>query len=163
MASEADQQLISPEAYFNRQEGWRSVGAARRRGVPFEDWCDGSDYWYPRLLVDYYRDSRTTPDVSVLGEPKMLGQGRGMVKTIPSRGDAASGCDGLAPAIQEAIDNKTEKGQMDDAPGLKWLTVLLEDMPGMQLWGNFGPGAIGQPPELDDISFTYFESALTVS
>ena len=164
MASEAGRQLIDPATYINRQGGWRSLGATLRRGVSFEDWsAEGSDYWYPQMLVDHYENGRMTQVVGVLGEPELLGKGKGMVETFPALTDTGWGRDALAPAIQAAIVNKTDKAQMNDAPGLKWLTVMLDSIPADQLWGNFGPGALGPPPELDGISFTYFDEVWAVA
>ena len=164
MVSEAGRQLIGPETYFNRLGGWRSLRAAERRGVSFEDWCaNNPDYWYPQLLADHYKHGRMTQDVRVIGEPEPLGEGQGMVKTIPSLVDGGSGCDSLAPAIQEAIDMKTQKRQLDGAPGFKWLAVMLDGIPGSQLWGNFGPVSQGQPPTLDSISFAYFDEVWAVA
>ena len=34
--------------------------------------------------------------------------------------------DALITAVQERINHKTEKRQLDDAPGLKWLAVMLD-------------------------------------
>ena len=159
MAREADRQLIDPATYLNRHGGRRSLRAAERRGVSLEDWCaHGSDYWYPRLLVGHYRDCRTsTPDVSVLGKPELLGNGKGVVQTIPCWTDGGTCYDALAPAIQHAIDNKTKKRQLDNAPDLKWLAVKLNGIPGLQLGDAFGPSSHPPHPTLEGVSFSYFD------
>ena len=100
MASEAERQLIDPDTYLNRLRGWRSYGDAHRHGVSFEDWCaKGTDYyWYPQLLMDYFRDSQYTQSVRVMDEPEPLGGGKGLVETIACVTDHGAGHDSVAPS-----------------------------------------------------------------
>ena len=166
MAAEAEMRLVDPETFFNRHGGWRAFGAAERNGVSFEDWCaSGSGYWLPELLVDYYKGNRGSEivHVNIVGEPEPLGAGKGMVKTIPSLGDGGAGYDSLVPAIQRAIDQKTAKRQLDDAPGLKWLAVMLDGIPGFQLGDTFGPRFQPPYPTLEGISFDYFDEVWVAS
>ena len=165
MAAEAEMRLVNPETFFNRHGGWRALAAAERNGVSFEDWCaGGSGYWHPELLVDYYKRGRGSEivHVSVIGEPEPLGAGKGMVKAIPTTGDGGVGYDSLVPTIQQAIDMKTEKRQLDNAPGLKWLAVMLEGIPAFQLGDTFGSHSPLPHPTLD-VSFDYLDEVWAIA
>lgn len=166
MAAEARLRLVDPETFFNRCGGWRALGEAQRKGMSFEDWCaNDSDYWLPELLVDYYKHDRGSEivHVSLVGEPEPLGTGKGIVKAVPSLVDGGVGHDSLVPAIQRAIDHKSEKRQLDDAPDLKWLAVMLKDIPGYQLGDTFGPRSQLPYPTLEGIAFDYFDAVWVAS
>lgn len=164
MSNEAERQLIGPDTYLNRLGGWRSYGDAHRHGVSFEDWCaKGTDYWYPQLLMDYYRDSQFTQSVSVMGEPEMLGAGKGLVETVACVTEGGADYDSVAPAIQRAVDRKTANGQLENAQGLKWLVVMLDGIPGFQLGDAFGPRSPVPHPMLEGISFSSIDDVWAVA
>ena len=45
----------------------------------------------------------------------------------------------------------------------KWLAVVLEDIPDIQLMQHFGPNSRMQPPTLDGIAFDYLDEVWVVS
>ena len=69
----------------------------------------------------------------------------------------------LVPPIQECIDDKTSDAQLDAAPDLKWLAVMLEGEPPTLLNEFFGPDALSPYPILDGISFDYFDEVWVVA
>ena len=130
------------------------------------------------LVAQGLEDSVTLPDFAGLqiddGErsqhlhvdrvPEPAGHGRGAVVLLPIGGvNSFSGYGEMVAAIRDRIDAKTKQRQLDGAPGLKWLAVMLEDIPDIQLMQHFGPNSRMQPPILDGISFDYFHEVWVVS
>lgn len=74
--------------------------------------------------------------------PSPVPDGAGCVYTLGSvaREGAWDDFEALLSAIQECVDRKTEDNQLANAPGLKWLFVLIAD--GNAVWqlnDHFGP------------------------
>lgn len=122
----------------------------------------------PRLQID---DGKRSQHLRLSGAPKPVGHGRGSVVLAPMGGaEGFAGYQALVSEVQEAIDRKTNRRQMDGAPDLKWLAVMVGGIAGFQLRHYFGPGspyydpaAQMQPPALDGISFSYFHEVWVVS
>ena len=108
-------------------------------------------------------DGERSRHVYVGGVPEPVGPGRGAVVVIPISVDSYTGYGEMVEAIRNRIDEKTKKRQLDRAPRLKWLAVMLEDTPGCQLMQYFGPNSRRQPSTLEGISFTYFDEVWAVA
>ena len=59
-----------------------------------------------------------------LDPPKLVGDGQGAVLMDPYPSDFFTGGE-LGRGVREAITKKTAKRQLDDAPSLRWLTVMV--------------------------------------
>ena len=167
MAAEATRRLAAPAIFLHRYGGWRALAQEFHAGVSIADWCaERSGYWLPELLLDHILTGYGGYElvhVEVIDEPELLGEGMGTVKTIPALLDGGFGHDSLVPAIQRAVDQKTEKRQLDNAPGLKWLAVMLDGIPGFQLGHTFGSRSHSPHPTLDGITFPYFDEVWVAS
>lgn len=159
MAHRARTVLIDPRTFIKCRGG--DLVAARRRGVSLEDWCACSGYWHPGSLLDYLRGARHSLSVRVVDEPVPLGEGNGSVKTIACVRGSGVGDDSLVPAVQSAADKKIKKKQLDDAPDLKWLVVMLDSTPAFQLRDMFAPRS-PSPHATLDVSFGYFDEVWAV-
>ena len=95
--------------------------------------------------------------------PDLVGPGRGSVILVPHVSGGGAGWEQLASGVQDAIYKKTKKQQMDDAPDLKWLVVMVYGLPGWQLTHHFGPHSRALSPTLDGITFDYFDGVWVVS
>ena len=77
----------------------------------------------------------------------------------------------LVDAVQTAIDRKTKKQQMQNAPDQKWLMVLVEGMAAFWLnhYFGIGPGSrcydrgTQQHPPVEGIAFDYFDEVWVYS
>ncbi len=130
------------------------------------EWCSKhSAYWLPELLQKHiitgYGDYRLV-HVEVIGEPKLIGAGKGTVKTIPALLDGGGGHDSLVPVIQRAINQKRAKMQFRDSPKLKWLVVMLDGIPGFQLGDTFGQRSQSPHPALV-ITFDYCDEVWAIA
>jgi len=108
-------------------------------------------------------DGQRSRHVQVGDVPELVGQGGGAVVLIPISVYGFNGHSELVTAIQHCIVAKTDKRQLDGAPGLKWLAVVLYDVPNTQLMQHFGPNSRMQPPTLEGISFTYFDEVWAIA
>ena len=71
----------------------------------------------------------------------------------------------MLSTVQKCINAKTSKRQMEHAPGLRWLFVVLDDnMAAVQLDDYFGPACEELDPSernpyhvLDRLTFDYFD------
>ena len=163
MVEAAQNRLVEPQTHLDSHDWgtvWRQASA---RGVGFDTfmlrWGQRTGYWYPQLLVDY---GETLPRrVRVLRASEPEGSDCGMVRTSPGVHDFAWGeYEHMLAAVQDCIDTKTEKRQMENAPCLKWLFVVLDDnMAAVQLDDHFGPEAPTLYPYdvLDTLTFDYFD------
>ena len=52
--------------------------------------------------------------------------------------------------------------QLDDAPGMRWLAVVLDGDAGIQLKHHYGGESQKPPPKLDGISFDYFDEVWVI-
>ena len=167
MAHMAQKELIEPHTFFNSPNGRQAIWSIVRRGIALEDWladgAPGSGYWYPPLLLDYHNGGPCPLRVGVIGVPKPLGEGKGLVETHGTAGESGAGHGSPAPAIQHCIVDKTEKRQLDEAPDRKWLAVMVDGIPGFQLTQQFGPRSQPPRPTLEGISFDYFDEVWAVA
>ena len=115
---------------------------------------------FPGLQID---DGERSQRVHLNGAPELVGPARGSVVLVPFGGPRGlAGCGLLISAVKQCIQHKTEKHQLDDAPGLKWLAVVLDGAPGFLLSHHFGRESRLSPPTLDGISFDYFDEVWVV-
>ena len=142
---------------------------AARSGISFEawlqSWASKSGYWYPELLLDHRGDWATARRVRVAKSPRPIQPGRGSVVTHLSIGESAHGeCQALLDAIARSIEKKTAKRQMDGAPDLRWLAVMLDgNAAAWQLNDIFGPDAQVPSPDFGDITLEYFDDVWVVA
>ena len=94
---------------------------------------------HPQQLVDSFGALPRRVHVLKVSEPETPGSG--VVRTSPAVLDPAWGeYEHMLATVQRHIDKKTAKAQMENAPGLKWLFVVLDDnMAAVQLDDYFGP------------------------
>ena len=128
-------------------------------------WGRDTGYWYPPLLVDL-SFGRVPRSVHVRRAAGPAVPGRGMVRTSACVPDSAWGeYEHMLATVQSHIDKKTAKRQMENAPGLRWLFVVLDpNMAAVQLDDYFGPScqeldAAERCPYhvLDRLTFDYFD------
>ena len=144
---------------------WAEASAS---GADFEEfmlgWGENTGYWYPRLLVIAL--DTLPPSFLIQGVARPEGSGFGMVRTSAAIYDFAVGeYEHMLSRVQSCIDAKTDKRQMENAPGLKWLFVVLDDnMAAVQLDNYFGPACEELDPSernpyhvLDTLTFDYFD------
>ena len=173
MAAEATRRLAAPASFLRQHGGWRSLMRAFHEQECHEssaefiaDWCSKrSGYWLPELLQNHILTGYGGYElvhVEVIDEPELLAEGKGTVKTIPALLDGGVGHDSLVPAIQRAINQKKAKMQFRTSPGLKWLAVMLDGIPGFQLGDTFGPRSQAPHPTLD-IRFDYCDEVWAVA
>ena len=102
--------------------------------------------------------------VDVVKVPEYVGSGRGEVRTY---GSAPQGgrvdYRRLIPVIQECINAKTSDAQLDSAPDLRWLAVMLEMEPASLLNEFFGPDSPSPHPSMDAITIDYFHEVWTIA
>ena len=167
MAYAARMTFIDPHTFFNSPNGQQALMSMVRRGMALEDWlangAPGSGYWYPALLLDYHNGDRRSLRVGVMGVPEPLGAGNGMVETHGGAAESGGGHGSPAPVVQRAIAHKTKKRQLDEAPDLKWLAVMVDGIPGFQLTHQFGSRSQPPPPTLEGISFDYFDEVWAIA
>ena len=174
MAAEATRRLAAPAFFLHQHGGWRALIRAFHEQQPHEssaqfiaDWCSKrSGYWLPELLQDHIitgHGGNELVHVEVIGEPQLLGAGRGTVVVFLAQFDSGTGHDSLVPSIQRAIDQKNANMQFGDSPGLKWLAVMLDGIPGFQLGDTFGPRSQVPHPALEGISFTYCDEVWAIA
>ena len=167
MAEIARERLLHPNQFLNHFPWAASYQKAAREGTTFEDWVvESSGYWYPPLLVDRFNGQPTDRRVRVLKAPLPVSDRAGRVRTYPSTGEGGFENEALLSAIQQGIDHKTAKGQMDNSPDQKWLAVILEGLAASVLSDHFGGDQ--QPPpqlhsELSDITFPYFNEVWAIA
>ena len=123
----------------------------------------------PRLQID---DGKRSQHLRLSGAPRPV-EARHRGQWCWLRWEAlraSAGYQALVSEVQDAIDRKTNRRQMDGAPDLKWLAVMVGGIAGFQLGHYFGPGSPYydpatqmQPPALDGISFSYFDEVWVVS
>ena len=115
--------------------------------------------WQRRLNKDAGHHVGGSRHIYVIKEPHHVGDGRGSVITHGSAswGGGAIRYGRLTPPIQKCIDHKEGDAQLDDAPDLKWLAVMPEGEPAWLLNDFFAPGSPSPPPQLDGVSFSYFD------
>ena len=173
MTAEATRRLAAPAFFLHQHGGWRSLTRAFHEQECHEssaefiaDWCSQrSGYWLPELLQNHILTGYGGYElihVEVIGEPKLIGAGRGLVDVVLNQIDGGTGHDSLAPGIQHVIDQKKDKKQFVNSPGLKWLAVMLDGIPGFQLRDTFGPRSQAPHPTLD-IGFDHCDEVWAIA
>ena len=116
---------------------------------------------FPGLQIDDGAHSRRL-HVSLL--PEWVGPKGGLIELVPFGGahGVSLGYGDLVDVVRDCIDAKTEKRQLDDAPGMRWLAVVLDGDAGIQLKHYCGDGSQEPPPKLDGISFDYFDEVWAI-
>ena len=168
MVEVAQRRLVEPMAYLDGHDWGTKWAEANARGVDFEKfmlgWGNDNGYWFPRLLV--IASNTLPPSFHIRGAARPEGSDCGMVRTSPASYDFAVGeYEHMLATVQRHIDKKTAKRQMQQAPELKWLFVVLGDnMAADQLDDYFGPASEGLDPSernpyhvLDSLTFDYFD------
>lgn len=125
------------------------------------NWARQLGYWNPEAL----RSPRTARCVDVVKSPILVGEGAGALVTHVLTGGASFGWwEPLLPTIQSGIDKKSAKKQMQDAPGEKWLAVMLEVLAGWQLADLWEAGTDAPSlSELDKLKFDYFDELWAIA
>ncbi len=168
MLEAARQRLVDPQEHFGRHDWLSDRRASSTPSADFGDfmlqWGRDTGYWYPQQLVDSFESPPRRVHVLKVSESDT--PRRGVVRTSPAVPDPAWGeYEHMLATVQRHIDKKTTQAQMENAPGLKWLFVVLDDkMAAVQLDDYFGPAC--QELEvsercpyqvLDRIRFDYFD------
>ena len=110
-----------------------------------------------------YNNGQPSQNLRVTGVPELVGPGSGCVETYASALESGSGYGEMVSAIRSCITKKTSGGQLDAAPNLRWLAVVLDGIPGFQLSHYFGSESPMSPPELNGITFDYFDAVWAVT
>ena len=168
MVKAVGERLVDPRKHFDSHNWIAAWQRESARGIGFKEfllrWGQQTAYWCPQLLVDEGEAPPRHVFVWRASEPK--GSAGGMVRTNPSVPDSAWGeYEHFLSTVQGCIKVKTDKRQMENAPGLKWLFVVLApNMAAAQLDDYFGPAwlepeAPGPSPYhvLDTLTFDYFD------
>ena len=148
MLEAARQRLLDPHEHLDRQHLGRHDWLSARRtsstpSVEFDDfmlqWGHDTRYWYPQQLVDSFKAPPRRAYVLRVSEPDTPGSG--MVRTSAATPSPVFGeYVHMLSTVQHHIYRKTAKAQMENAPGLKWLFVVLDNnMAAGQLDDYFGP------------------------
>ncbi len=110
------------------------------------------------------RYSGGTRFVDVVKMPDHVGSGHGAVWTHSSTSFGGRvDHQRLIPPIQACINDKASGAQLDNAPDLKWLAVMLEYEPATLLNDFFGPDSPSPPPSMDGITFDYFDEVWVIA
>lgn len=168
MVEVAQRRLVEPMEYLDGHDWGTKWAEANARGVDFEKfmlgWGSDTGYWFPRLLV--VASDTLPPSFHIRGAARPEGSDCGMVRTSPAIYDFAVGeYEHMLATVQQHIDKKTAKCQMEQAPDLRWLFVVLGDnMAADQLDDYFGPASEELDPSernpyhvLDTLTFDYFD------
>ena len=168
MVEAAQARLVKPREHLDGHDWGTQWRKASANGVRFEKfmlrWGRDTGYWHPRLLV--IESHTLPPSVHVRRVARPEESGCGMVRTSPAIYDFATGeYEHMLSTVQRRIDKKTAKRQMENAPGLRWLFVVLdENMAADQLDDYFGPASQELDPSernpyhvLNRLTFDYFD------
>ena len=143
MVQAVRERLVDPRRHFDSHNWVAAWQRESARGIGFEQfllrWGQQTGYWCPQLLVD---EGEATPRhvfVWRVSEPE--GSGGGMVRTFPSVPDVAWGeYEHMLAAVRDCIKAKTDRRQMENAPDLRWLFVVLDtNLTAAQLDDYFRP------------------------
>ena len=117
---------------------------------------------FPGLQIDDGNHSQRL-HVSLL--PAWVGPKGGSIELVPFGGahGVSLGRGDLVDVLRDCIDTKTAKRQLDNAPCMKWLAVVLDGDAGIQLEHHYGGGESHEPPpKLDGVSFDYFDEVWAI-
>lgn len=166
LAEHVNARLVDVWQYV-RQPHWRRAWVrTAHSGISLEEWlpiwAQESGYSNPQLLIDHFEDPHSARRVRVVKPPDPASNG--MVYTYPgsiSGGVAIGDREALITAVQERINEKTARHQLDNAPDLKWLAVMLDGGHASgQLNDHFGPPEAKPPHPFEvfgDLTFPYFD------
>ena len=124
--------------------------------------ADSVQGWdFPGLQIE---DGKRSQHLYVTALPTPAGGQCGSIEMIPMGGarGISLGCDDLVGVLRDRIDAKTKKQQLDDAPDMKWLAVVLDGDAGIQLKHHYGGESPKRLPELDSIPFGYFDEVWAI-
>ncbi len=168
MVKAVQERLVDPQDHIDGHDWGTAWQTAASRGLCYEKfllrWGRQTGYWYPQLLVD--RDGAFPRRVLVWRASEPEGSGGGMVRTSPAVPDSAWGeYEHMLATVQDCIKAKTDQRQMENASGLRWLFVVLDNnMAAVQLDDYFGPACEELDPSercpyhvLDKLTFDYFD------
>lgn len=168
MVAAARKRLVDPQDHLDSHDWVAAWQTAAARGLSYEEfllrWGRQTGYWYPQLLVDY--DGAFPRRVLVWRASEPEGSDGGMVRTSPAVPDSAWGeYEHTLATVQDCIKAKTDQRQMENAPGRRWLFVVLDnDMAAVQLDDYFGPASKELDPSernpyhvLNTLMFDYFD------
>lgn len=117
-----------------------------------------------RIDTEVVRYCGGTRFVDVVKVPQHVGSGRGAVFTYGSSPQGGRvDYRRLIPLIQECINDKTSDAQLDNAPDLRLLAVMLEFEPASLLNDFFGPDSPSPHPSMDAITFGYFHEVWLIA
>ena len=143
MLETARQRLVDPHEHLDRHDWLSDRRASSTPSADLGDfmlqWGHDTRYWYPQQLVDCFKAPPLRVHVVRVSEPEV--PGCGMVRTSAATPSPAFGEYGhMLDRVQHHIDRKTSRRQMENAPGLRWLFVVLDNnMAAGQLDDYFGP------------------------
>lgn len=116
------------------------------------------------LDLEVARYSGSTRFVDVVKVPQHVGSGHGSVCTHSSTSFGGRvDHQRLVPPVQQCIDDKASDAQLDNAPDLKWLAVMLEYEPASLINEFFGPDSPSPHPSMDAINFDYFHEVWVIA
>ena len=117
---------------------------------------------FPGLQID---DGDRSQRLHVSLLPTWVGPKSGSIELVPFGGahGVSLGYGDLVDVMRDRIDAKTKKRQLDNAPCMKWLAVVLDGDAGIQLKHHYGGGESQEPPpKLDGLSFGYFDEVWAI-
>lgn len=118
-----------------------------------------------RLYNDDSVETHLRRHARVHKDPEHRGAGDGAVRTHAVIEEGFVGELGaLRQAISDCASHKADKAQFGDAPGERWLAVVLDGtLAWWQFMDHFGPEAPADPPDLTDLTHEYFDEIWIVS
>ena len=143
MLEAARRRLADPCEHFGRHDWLSARRASSASSADFYEfmlqWGRDTCYWYPQQLVDSFEAPPRRVHVVRVSEPDTPGSG--VVRTSAVTPSPVFGeHEHMLSTVQHHIHRKTAKLQMEDALGLKWLFVVLDNnMAAGQLDDYFGP------------------------
>jgi len=167
----ANDQLVSAMLIINRPGFLESVArelAQQPGGLAHDDFeaqvVEGvrrQGHWYP----ESFWNPESAREVSVVKTPESVDSGLGAIIAHASTGDSSFGwLDPLLPTVRNCINRKAAKSQMENAPGAKWLAVMLEGSAGWQLADLLDAGSqVPSLSELADIEFGCFDQIWAIA
>ena len=158
-------ELLDPQRYMVPDESWLGDRTLPRSTAHREAFLRANcDYWLVQDIVDWYLTGIDPRRVMAI-RCETAGTDGGHIRTFVStaEGGVVSRVDALVSAAQRCISEKHQ--QLQGAPDLRWLVVLLDDgLPEMQLQRAFSEDSpfesaaesadgLGHLAQLGDIKF----------
>lgn len=142
MVQLAKQRFMFPEQFTQLRWFLDAHGKSMAPDTTLDEWAAESGYWLPEILMDDTEETYGDCTVVILQEPVPATSPVAKVKTYYSGSEGSVGHEALLTAIQDSIDHKAAKGQMNNSPGLKWLAVVVEGIAAWDLRGNAESGVV---------------------